>query len=283
MTNAAVAELLPKSADVSLWTDEQNSLADFIGFTTKIDGQTVIAPLGVRAAFLATVEKTQLDPVQRQIYLMFIGGKWMILVSIDGLRLIAQRSKEYRGQTEPEWSDGLDHPVPMVVDGKLVTDNEGNPVMTQDLVWRKAWVSDTPPAVSRVGVFRAGVKAPTYGIATWKAYGKTNGQWKNNGPHMLSIRAEAQALRKQFPMELSNLYLREELDDENFNDGTNQRDWKAELDDAKTLDEVGVIYEDMKASGGWNKKLDAEVRARKSAIRADAEAATVVMVEESAA
>src|SRR4051812_31000697 len=66
--------------------------------------------------FIITCERTLLDPFSRQIYARpqpvkktFPGGKeeWVkeliIITAIDGLRAVAERSGEYRGQTPVEW------------------------------------------------------------------------------------------------------------------------------------------------------------------------------------
>mgnify|MGYP000884145279 CR=1 FL=1 len=266
-------DLLPKSAYVDNWTEEERAVAEFVGFTAEVDDpeggkKVVVAPLGVRSAYLATLQRTGLDPVARQIYLILFNGKWTIHVSIDGLRLTAERGKEYLGQAEPEWWYGEYTKVPHLVDGKVVPLPDGGVLLKDEPVWHKVPKAGVQPTAARVGVFKKGRKKATYGIATWEAYGKNYGQWKKNGPHMLAKCAEALALRKAFPMELGGLYLEDE-----FADGQapaeaeleGGRDWEAEIAATKTVEELTKLYEELKANG-WTKRLDALARARRAAI-----------------
>jgi hypothetical protein len=106
------------------------------------------------AMFMRICERTGLDPFAKQIYAIkrWSGAdKRMVMstqVSIDGLRLVAQRTKEYRGQVGPEWC------------GK-----------------------DAKPI----------------------------GLWPKMPDVMIAKVAEAQALRRAFPQDLSDLYTEEEM------------------------------------------------------------------------
>lgn len=150
--------------------------------------------------FAQVCAKTGLDPFSRQIYAIHRevsekqdGGQWVkkqrmtIQTSIDGFRVIAERSGQYEGQTPKEWCGP---------DGKWVT----------------VWLSANQPAAARVGVWRTGFREPLYGIATWKEYAQENGpMWKKMGPHMLAKCAESLALRAAFPADLSGLYTTDEF------------------------------------------------------------------------
>lgn len=152
--------------------------------------------------FLTYCERTGLDPFARQIYSLerksknkdgTFNKKRTTQISIDGLRLIAQRSGEYAGQTQTEWCG-------------------------EDGVWRNIWTSKDAPFAARVGVLRKGFKEPLYAIAKWNAYafdgyGNVQTIWKKMPDHMLSKVAESLALRKAFPQELSGLYTSEEMTD----------------------------------------------------------------------
>lgn len=148
--------------------------------------------------FLALCQRLDLDPFARQIYLV---GRWdsragreifAPQVSIDGFRLVAQRTGEYAGQAGPEWCSA-------------------------DGVWRDVWLSDIPPAAARVGVYRKGWAAPLYRVALWSEFqqtkkdGKPSGLWAKMPSVMLAKCAEMQALRAAFPNELSGVYGVEEL------------------------------------------------------------------------
>lgn len=150
------------------------------------------------ALFIAVSEKTGLDPFTRQIYSV---PRWdsrlrcevrQIQVSIDGARLVAQRSGEYAGQDGPHWCG-------------------------EDGVWRDVWLSNKPPVAAKVGVSRRGFVAPLYAVALWNEYcprnkdGQPTGQWPKMPALMLAKCAEMLALRKGFPAELSGLYSAEEM------------------------------------------------------------------------
>ncbi len=143
--------------------------------------------------FLGVCQRTQLDPFARQIYANHRydkkkGCKVMtIMVSIDGFRLIAERTQKYAGQDGPYWCGA---------DGK----------------WTDVWLdSKHAPAAARVGVFRNGFQQPLYAVATWEAYSQEGFMWSKMGAHMLAKCAEMLALRRAFPQELSGVYGDEEM------------------------------------------------------------------------
>lgn len=148
--------------------------------------------------FLAACKRLQLDPFARQIVPIIQGGMTP-QVTIDGFRLIAERTRKYRGQVGPYWCGP---------DGE----------------WQDKWISDTPPAGCKVGVIREGFAEVMWGFARTKAYAK-GGQWVTMPDVMIAKVAESLALRKAFPNELSGVYTREEMqqalgedDDANFVD-----------------------------------------------------------------
>jgi len=129
-----------------------------------------------------------LNPIKKEIYFVkrWDGQKkaevWATQVSIDGLRLIAARSGEYDGQDDPEFE----------------------------------YKPDSTLKLCKVRVYRKGISRPFVGVAHWDEFaqytreGKLTSMWAQKSHVMLSKAAEAQALRKAFPDEVSGLYVPEE-------------------------------------------------------------------------
>lgn len=141
-------------------------------------------------SFIWQCERTGLDPFARQIYFIKSGGKVQIQTSIDGFRLIAERSKVYEGQTPAQWCG-------------------------EDGVWKDIWLSKGFPVAARVGVYKKGFREALYAVAHWNEYFAQPGFMHKKMPAlMLAKVAESLALRKAFPNEMSGLYTQEEMNQE---------------------------------------------------------------------
>ena len=136
--------------------------------------------------FGAICTKTGLCPFSRQIYAIKRGGVMTTQVSIDGARLIAQRSGSYAGQVGPWWCG-------------------------ENGVWLDCWLSKTPPMAAKVGVRRSTFFEPLYAVAIWSEYAQSGNMWAKYPSVMLAKCAESLALRKSFPAELSGLYTTDEM------------------------------------------------------------------------
>lgn len=220
---------LPTSYDPEGWSDDQKALLDFAGLVIRKRNQDPVpAPRSTVVAFIQQCDRTGLDPIARQIYAIERGGKWTIQVSIDGMRLVAQRSRLYRGQSKAQWTDGTRTRTPMRdIDGSIVREGDGSIVWTEDYQWFDVWTGPGNPVAARVSVYRADFDEPLTAVARWDTYKVENDEWQNGsktgrkvlgaqwekgGDNQLAKCAESLALRKAFPMDLSGLYSTEEME-----------------------------------------------------------------------
>ena len=175
MSNSA----LSLNSEQSFWSDQQLAALKQIGLAN--------APKAELAVFLHYSQRTGLDPFARQIYMIERGGRFTIQASIDGLRIVAQRSGEYAGQSGPYWCG-------------------------EDGTWTDVWLEKTPPTAAKVGVWRKGWTEPAWGVAKFDSYNSGSPIWKKMPDTMIAKCAEALALRKAFPNDLSGIYAAEEME-----------------------------------------------------------------------
>ncbi len=161
-------------------------------------------------AFVEQAERLELDPFCRQIYAVKKeNGRMQVLCTIDGLRIAAERSGKYAGQTPAVWcgSDGI---------------------------WKDVWLEKTPPAACKIGVMRSDFSQPLYAVARFDSYNQGTSYWTSMPDIMISKCAEALALRRAFPARLSGCYSDAEINTERQNSsgtGSERSDKEAVLAD----------------------------------------------------
>ena len=164
--------------------------------------------------FLMACKKTQLDPFMKQIYAVKRkskrpDGSWgetmTIQTGIDGYRLIAERTGCYAPGPEPTYSYDSE--------GRLISASSYIKKQTRDGTWHTVSASAYVDEYMQTIVDRqSGEKKPS-------------GMWGNMPRTMLAKCAEAQALRKAFPAEMSGVYTKEEM-------------LQADIEDANTIPSV---------------------------------------------
>lgn len=130
------------------------------------------------ALFVNYCKKTGLDPFSRQIYLSKrsekVGNEYVETrrpeTTIDGFRLIAERTGKYEGQQGPFWCDA-----------------DGN--------WKDVWLSAKPPVAAKVGILKAGFREPLYAIALYSEFAQTT---RDGQPNSMWRKMPANQLAKCF-------------------------------------------------------------------------------------
>lgn len=168
--------------------------------------------------FLYTATQRGLNPLLKQIYCIHRGGRMTIQTSIDGYRLIANRTGKLTG-----------------IKRGVKYDNAGN--ITH------GWAE----------VFRSDWQHSAYEEASFKEYNQGQGNWTKMPETMIKKVAEAAALRMAFPEDLSGLYTHDEMDQADRNEPVSQREVTdaaaridSEVEKEKTKKEILAIIEQVK-------------------------------------
>jgi len=162
-----------KSPIEQYWTPEQAQIV-----------KRTIAPnltMDEMVIFAHICQRVQLDPFAKQIYAIKRGGTMCIQTAIDGFRLVAERTGKY--------SPGQDTEFLTDDKGKLIGAKVYVKKQTADGTWHQ--ISAT---------------------ALLSEYSPNSGLWGKMPSVMIEKCAEARALRRAFPADLSGLYTSDEMD-----------------------------------------------------------------------
>lgn len=131
--------------------------------------------------FIYACQRTGLDPFAKQIYSVPRGGQRTIQTSVDGFRLIADRSGKYAPGKEPTFEYDKN--------GSLLSATSYVKKQTRDGTWHEISAN-----------------------AHFDEYNANTPLWKKMPRAMLAKCAECLSLRKAFPAEMSGIYGQEEMD-----------------------------------------------------------------------
>jgi len=189
------------ASDQPFWTTHQLAALQHMGVAG--------ASVGDLQVFMHQSVRTQLDPFSGQIHMIkrmtwdndarAYVPRWTIQTGISGYQVIrdraARRDKVTVEYEDTVWydADGSEHSV------WLATADDG-----------KA----RPPSACRVVVLKDGRRFPgvvLYSEVAALKDGKPQAEWRHQPAHMLEKCAEAFALRRAFPRDLSGIYTDEEM------------------------------------------------------------------------
>jgi len=157
----------------AIWTDDQLRIIKSIIAPDLTDDELVV--------FAQFCKQTNLNPLTRQIYAIKRGGRMTIQTSIDGFRVVAERTGRY--------SPGKDTELLYSENNRLMGAKVYVKKQTQDGTWHD--ISAT---------------------AFISEYSTGKGFWQKMPSVMIEKCAEARALRRAFPSDLDGIYTQEEMD-----------------------------------------------------------------------
>jgi len=176
--------------------------------------------------FIEVAQRLGLDPFRKQIYAVVYNAnkpdkrKMAIITGIDGFRALAERSRAYRpDEDEPQYfyDDNLKGPSnPLGIERCVVTVHKFGPDGSWYPLKGVAYWDEFAPIIpggkweDKGDTWRDGNPKKTFapdGTFTLQA-----GNWVTMGRVMIAKCAEAQALRRGWPEDLSGVYSPEEMD-----------------------------------------------------------------------
>ncbi|WP_176227974.1 phage recombination protein Bet [Escherichia coli] len=184
ITRHSTNTALTIAEDQTGFTDQQIAALRQIGLGANTQADVEV--------FFHQAKRSGLDPFRREIYMITRktknGPKATIQTGIDGFYKIADRVTRQTGGT---W--GIPETLWCGPDGQ----------------WRDVWLEKTPPAAAKVTVERNGSRFTT--VATSAEYNAGSPMWQKMPARMIAKCAEALAIRRAFPDDLSGLYTSEEM------------------------------------------------------------------------
>ena len=190
MSNTEALELIESHPDIANYN--ANDSIDIIDYYRGMIGaktSELLTDSDIKY-FLAHAKACNLNPLKQEIVILPFRMKdgtikVSYITTIGGLRIIAQRTGLYRGQTTPIFYDNKQN------------EYEAYPYTT--------------PLACKVGVYRADCAQPIYYVAKFSEYVQDKSpNWATKPCTMLQKCAEAGAIRKAFP-ETATLYVEEEM------------------------------------------------------------------------
>ena len=230
--------------DQSFWTDQQLAALRQLGVDANSQGDL--------AVFFHQAQRSGLDPFKREIYMITRKGKPTIQTGIDGFYKIADRVSRKTGGT---W--GISETLWCGQDGQ----------------WADVWLQAGPPAAAKVTLERNGARFTV--VALTSEYMAQGPMWQKMPARMIAKCAEALAIRKAFPEDLSGLYTADEMAQadnptpaprpasiqqvqEPSPAQVSGRDWLAELNQVDTLQASRDLYMECSRAGEMTEELRAE-------------------------
>lgn len=191
--------------------------------------------------FAHICHRVRLDPFAKQIYAIKRGGQMCIQTGIDGFRLVAERTGKYAPGNDTEF---LYDDKNRLLGAKVYVKK-----ITNDGTWHN--ISAT---------------------ALLSEYNANQGLWRKMPHVMIEKCAEARALRRAFPSDLSGLYSEEEMQQADVNYPTkNPQQLKESIiseDKAKAIDDYINGDDDIRAALYKICKVDSVYEIKESQLQA---------------